>query len=135
MPVSGVERLVGRLRRASNVGQAMDKWANDGAATIAQEAVRLLDDGAILGAGHKPSIAPASPNSDTRNLAEHTAAVDLPDIGHAAAISDAEYSAAQEFGYAPNNLPERPYMRVAASNKRKALLDAARKAVDGVAKG
>lgn len=133
MPVSGVERLVGRLRRVSNVGAAMDKWANDGAATVAQEARDLVNEGGIPSPNHVVSRPGQPPNTDTGYLQSRIQPQDLPDVGHAAAISDAEYALALEFG--TQIMVERPYMRVAASNKRKALLDAARKAVGGVVRG
>lgn len=108
----------------------MDEWANGSAEIIAQEARDLLDEGAVSGAQHKPSVAPLPPNTDTGNLKARTNAEDLPEIGQAAAISDAEYSLAQEYGYAPGNLPERPFMRVATANKRKTILANARTAIN-----
>lgn len=130
MGVVGDTKFIARLRRAAKVGPAVDRWANESAEIIAQEARDLLDEGAVSGSQHKPSVAPLPPNTDTGNLKAHTNAEDLPEIGHAAAISDAEYSLSQEYGYAPNNLPERPFMRVATANKRKLLLQNARTAIN-----
>lgn len=134
MPIKGDDKLLARLKRARGIGPAMDRWANESAEIIAKEARDLVDEGGIPSPNHVVSAPHSPPNTDTGNLVSHINAEDLPDVGRAAAISDAEYSLALEYGFSPNNLIERPYMRVAASNKRKAILDAARKAVDGVVK-
>lgn len=139
MPISGDDKLLARLRRAGRVGQAMDKWANQSAEVIAKEARDLVDEGGIPSPNHVPSKPGQPPNTDTGNLAANTVAVDLPDLGNAAAISHAlsydgySYSLGLEFGN--SRVAERPFMRPATSNKRKAILDAARKAVDEVVKG
>jgi hypothetical protein len=135
MPLTGDAKLLARLRKASRIGAEMDRWANDSAEVIAQEARDLVNEGGIPSPNHVVSAPGNPPNSNTRNLVSHINAESLAEIGHAAAISDAKYARALEYGYAPNNLIERPYMRVAASNKRKAVLDAARKVVNKAVKG
>jgi hypothetical protein len=139
MPIKGDDKLLARLKRARGIGPAMDRWANESAEIIAKEARDLVDEGGIPSPNHIPSRPGQPPNTDSGRLAENTVAVDLPEQGHAAAISHAlsddgySYSLGLEFGN--TRVAERPFMRPATANKRKSILDNARKAVDGVVKG
>jgi len=132
MPVTGDAKFIARLRKAARVEQALDKWANDSAEVIAVEARALIDEGGIPSPNHIVSAPGEPPNRDTGLLTSRTNAEDLPEPGQAAVISDAEYSAFLEYG--TSRMAERPFMRVAASNKRKAVLEAARTAINRVTK-
>lgn len=139
MPIKGDDKLLARLKRAKGVGPAMDRWANESAEIIAKEARDLVDEGGIPSPNHIPSKPGQPPNTDSGRLVANTVAVDLPEQGHAAAISHAlsddgySYSLGLEFGN--SRVAERPFMRPATASKRKSILDNARRAVDGVVKG
>lgn len=139
MPIKGDDKLLARLRRARTIGPSMDRWANESAEIIVKEARDLVDEGGIPSPNHIPSKPGQAPNTDSGRLAANTVAVDSPEQGHAAAISHAlsddgySYSLGLEFGN--SRVAERPFMRPATANKRKSILDNARKAVDGVVKG
>lgn len=130
MSVTGDIKFIARLRRAAKVASAMDQWANEAAEVIAKEARDLIDEGGFPDPNHVVSVGGATPNTNTGNLVAHTNAEDLPEIGQAAVISDAEYSRFLEFG--TERMIERPFMRVATSNKRKAVLANARTAINKV---
>lgn len=128
MSVTGDVQFIARLRRAAKVGPAVDRWANESAEIIAQEARDLIDEGGFPDPNHVVSVGGATPNTNTGNLVAHTNAEDLPEAGQAAVISDAEYSRFLEFG--TERMTERPFMRVATANKRKAVLANARTAIN-----
>lgn len=132
MGVTGGAKFVARLRRAGRVGKVMDIWANDSAEIVAQEARDLLNDGGIPSPNHIVSRPGQPANTDSGYLASRTNAEDLPEQGHAAAISDAEYSLWIEMG--TSRVVERPFMRPATANKRKGIVKAARDAVNRATK-
>jgi HK97 gp10 family phage protein len=131
MPVSG-----GPLARLKRIRAAMprelDKWALEGAEVIASEARRLVDDGGIPSPNHIVSSPGEPPNTDSGNLSSNIGAVNLPDQGKAAAVSNADYGLYLEFG--TSNMYERPYMRPATANKRQHVVTLARNAVNRVTK-
>ncbi len=130
MGVTGDAAFIRRLRKAAAVGPAMDRWANESAEIIAKEARDLIDEGGIPSPNHVVSAPGAAPNRDSGYLTSRTNAEDLPEQGQAAVISDAEYSRYLEFG--TENMAERPFMRLATSNKRKTVLANARDAINSV---
>lgn len=75
------------------------------------------------GSPHTPSAPGTPPARDTGALARSvTSGVREQGAVIVAYVSagggDVAYAAAQEFGYAPNNLPERPYLRPALESSR-----------------
>jgi len=133
VPVTGDVKFIARLRKAASVGRAMDTWAMEGAEVIAQEARDLVDEGGFPRPNHIVSEPGQAPNTDTGNLVAHTNAEDLPEVGQAAVISDAEYSRVLEFG--GRNVYERPFMRPATANKRRLVVQLAKVAVNKTTKG
>lgn len=133
MPISGDDKLITRLKKARNISNAMDKWALDGAKTVMEEAQFLIRDGAIPPPNHVPSLPGQPAKEEYGDLARDMAVESLPERGSAAFIAYSDHALATEFG--TSKMVERPWARPAASNKRKAILDAARKAVDDVVKG
>jgi hypothetical protein len=134
--MSGVDAHRRRLRRmrgpqmVNRVTQALFKGAKD----IADDAALSITEGATSGANHVPSVAPNPPNADTHVLDRNIEAAITAPL-KAEASSNAPYAAAQEFGDAGNNLPERPYMRPAAQRGRpgavKRVVDAVNRVTGG----
>lgn len=132
MPVNGGDRWLARLRRAKRVADALDRWAMEGAEVVAAEARDLVNEGGIPPPNHVVSNPYEPPNTEYGDLVAHTNAVDLPEKGTAAAISDSDHSLPLELG--TSKMFERPFMRPATANKRQHVVTLARNAVNRVTK-
>lgn len=117
--VTGIEQHKRRLRKLRGpamvrpVTQAVFAAAQD----LAVDAALSITAGAVSGKGHVPSDPGEPPNADTHVLARNIEATSTGPLT-AEASSNAPYAAAQEFGSAKQNLPERPYMRPATKRAR-----------------
>lgn len=101
-----------------------------GADEVAKDAARSITEGSVYGKGHKPSVAPNPPNANTQTLNRSIRAEEAGPL-RAVAVTDVVHSAPQEFGATIENafgkgitvvLPERPYMRPAATRGRAPFL-------------
>lgn len=132
--IRGIEQHKRRLRKLRGaamvrpVTQAVFAAAQD----LAVDASLSITKGAVSGKGHVPSAPGEPPNADTHVLARNIEAVSTGPL-KAETSSNAPYAAAQEFGSASQNLPERPYMRPAAARERpkavKRIVDAVNKVI------
>lgn len=91
-----------------------------------------ITEGAVSGKAHVPSAPGTPPNNDTGVLANNIETLQVEPL-KVIVSSNARYAAAQEFGN--SKLPERPYMRPAVAQERKAVTEIIRRAVATVAKG
>jgi hypothetical protein len=135
MSFKGIEAHLDRLRRLQGpeatrlVGQALFA----GGQKVQVEAQLSLTRGAVSGKNHVASDAPAPPNQDTDVLGSNIETV-LVSPHDVEVSSNAPYAAAQEFGYAGNNLPERPYMRPARDKMQPEIKKLVNRAIDRVVK-
>lgn len=110
------------------VTQAVFAAAQD----LAVDASLSITRGAVSGKNHVPSAPGEPPNADTHVLARNIEAVSTGPL-KAETSSNAPYAAAQEFGSEKLGLPERPYMRPAATRERpkavKRILDAVNRVI------
>lgn len=127
--IEGGQKFRNRLQGSKeSIEQAMGEVVFVGAGLI-QTAARLsITKGAVSGKKHAPSVAPNPPLNDTGQLATEIITEKTGPLT-AEVSSNAPYALAQEFGYAPNNLPERPYMRPAADAERDRINKLAARAV------
>lgn len=88
-----------------------------GADMVKAEAQRSITEGSVSGRFHVASKPGEPPNADTRQLDKSIAAKKTGPVS-AEVRATAPYAAAQEFGYPPSNLAERPYMRPAATKTK-----------------
>lgn len=128
-----VQRHLNRLKRLRGpvmiqpVTQAVFAAAQD----LAVDASLSITRGAVSGAKHQPSAPGEPPNADTHFLARGIEAESTAPL-KAETSSNAPYSAAQEFGSAEQNLPERPFMAPAAKRARPRAVARVVKAVQQV---
>lgn len=93
-----------------------------------------ITDGAVSGKAHVPSAPGSPPNNDSGVLANNIETTRDPNNPLRVTVSsNAPYAAAQEFGN--SKLPERPYMRPAVAQERKAVTQLVGQAVSSVIKG
>lgn len=121
MPVHGGDKWLSRLNRMRDLDKVADEWAYASAADVALEARNLVNENGVPSPNHVVSDPYSPPNTDSGHLQSLIQPVELAGTGHAAAISSAEYALALEFG--TTRMIERPYMRVASANRRKAVLE------------
>jgi hypothetical protein len=105
-----------------------------GAQDIQVDAQLSITNGATSGKNHVPSTAPDPPNNDSGVLAGNIEAVTKGPL-KAETSSNAPYALPQEFGSEKLNLPERPYMRPAATKGRPKVRERVVKAVQRVTRG
>ncbi len=132
--ITGGKANAARLKRmgspeaAASIGRAL--YA---AGERIQVAAQIsITEGAVSGKAHVPSAPGSPPNNDTGVLANNIETLQVEPL-KVIVSSNAPYAAAQEFGN--SKLPERPYMRPAVAQERKAVIEIIRRAVDTVAKG
>lgn len=93
-----------------------------------------ITEGAVSGKAHVPSALGTPPNNDSGVLANNIETTRDPNNPLRVTVSsNAPYAAAQEFGN--SKLPERPYMRPAVAQERKAVTETIRRAVSETIKG
>jgi hypothetical protein len=132
--IRGAEAHKRRLRKLRGaamirpVTQAVFASAQD----LAVDASLSITKGSVSGKGHVASDPGEPPNADTQVLSRNIEAVSTGPL-KAETSSNAPCAAAQEFGSEKQNLPERPYMRPAATRERpkagKRIVDAVNKVI------
>lgn len=103
-----------------------------GGETIQVAAQISITTGAVSGKDHVASAPGSAPNADTHRLADNIETVQPAPL-RVEVSSNAPYSSALEFG--TSKMAERPFMRPAATAKRKEVTDLIRKAINRAAKG
>lgn len=117
--VRGADGHLQRLKRmrgpamVRRVSQALLASAID----LANDAALSITAGAVSGKEHVASAPGEPPNADTNVLSNNIEGALIGPL-KAETSSNAPYAAAQEFGNESANLPERPYMRPAATRQR-----------------
>lgn len=107
-----------RLRRIREIVGPVSDALYGQAQALQVDAQLSITRGAVSGENHVPSAPGEPPNNDTGVLAGNIEATRVGPL-KAEVSSNAPYAAAQEYGYEPNNLAPRPYMRPAAARIRK----------------